>query len=124
MVIEVRDIHKSFDSLEVIRGVSLEVRRGEVMSIVGPSGAGKSTLLQKMGPLDRPDSGQVIYDGEDVLRLNERRLARFRNRRIGFVFQFHQLLPEFTMLENVAMPALIGGESREAAFARALELIE
>ena len=109
MVIEVRDIHKSFDSLEVIRGVSLEVRRGEVMSIVGPSGAGKSTLLQIMGTLDRPDSGQVIYDGEDVLRLNERRLARFRNRRIGFVFQFHQLLPEFTMLENVAMPALIGG---------------
>ena len=124
MVIEVRDIHKSFDSLEVIRGVSLEVRRGEVMSIVGPSGAGKSTLLQIMGTLDRPDSGQVIYDGEDVLRLNERRLARFRNRRIGFVFQFHQLLPEFTMLENVAMPALIGGESREAAFARAMELIE
>lgn len=124
MVIEVRDIHKSFDSLEVIRGVSLEVRRGEVMSIVGPSGAGKSTLLQIMGTLDRPDSGQVIYDSEDVLRLNERRLARFRNRRIGFVFQFHQLLPEFTMLENVAMPALIGGESREAAFARAMELIE
>lgn len=123
-MIEVKDIHKSFDRLEVIKGVSLDVRRGEVMSIVGPSGAGKSTLLQIMGTLDRPDSGTVVYDGNDVFTLNERKLARFRNRTIGFVFQFHQLLPEFSMLENVAMPALIGGRNRDEAFRRAAELID
>lgn len=122
-MIAVRDIHKSFDRLEVIRGVSLDVRRGEVMSIVGPSGAGKTTLLQIMGTLDRPDSGTVSYGDEDVFRLSDRKLAHFRNARIGFVFQFHQLLPEFSMLENVAMPALIGGSSRKDAFTRAEELI-
>ena len=123
-LISLRDIHKNFDRLEVIRGVDLDVRKGEVMSIVGPSGAGKTTLLQIMGTLDRPDSGLVSYAGDDVFSLNDRKLARFRNRRIGFVFQFHQLLPEFSMLENVAMPALIGGFPREEAFAHARELIE
>ncbi len=123
-MIQVKNIHKSFDTLEVIKGVSLDVRDGEVMSIVGPSGAGKSTLLQIMGTLDRPDSGEVIYNGESVLQLNEKKLSHFRNRSIGFVFQFHQLLPEFSMLENVAMPALIGGKDYRTAFARAKELID
>ena len=123
-MIQVKNIHKSFDTLEVIKGVSLDVRDGEVMSIVGPSGAGKSTLLQIMGTLDRPDSGEVIYNGENVLQLNEKKLSHFRNRSIGFVFQFHQLLPEFSMLENVAMPALIGGTDNRTAFARAKELID
>ncbi len=123
ILISLRDIHKSFERLEVIRGVSLDVRRSEVMSIVGPSGAGKTTLLQIMGTLDRPDSGSVSYAGEDVFSLNDRKLTRFRNRRIGFVFQFHQLLPEFSMLENVAMPALIGGMARGKAFEHARELI-
>ena len=123
-MIQVKNIHKSFDTLEVIKGVSLDVRDGEVMSIVGPSGAGKSTLLQIMGTLDRPDSGEVIYNGENVLQLNEKKLSHFRNRSIGFVFQFHQLLPEFSLLENVAMPALIGGKDYRTAFARAKELID
>lgn len=123
-MIQVKNIHKSFDTLEVIKGVSLDVRDGEVMSIVGPSGAGKSTLLQIMGTLDRPDCGEVIYNGESVLQLNEKKLSHFRNRSIGFVFQFHQLLPEFSMLENVAMPALIGGKDYRTAFARAMELID
>lgn len=123
-MISLRDIHKSYDGLEVIRGVDLDVVPGEIMSIVGPSGAGKTTLLQIMGTLDRPDSGVVSYEGENVLKLSESRLARFRNASIGFVFQFHQLLPEFTMLENVAMPALIGGASRKDAYARAAELID
>lgn len=123
-LISLSDIHKSFDRLEVIRGVDLDVRKGEVMSVVGPSGAGKTTLLQIMGTLDRPDRGTVSYAGEDVFRLNDRKLAKFRNSRIGFVFQFHQLLPEFSMLENVALPALIGGASRGEAFGHARELIE
>ena len=123
-MIQVKNIHKSFDTLEVIKGVSLDVRDGEVMSIVGPSGAGKSTLLQIMGTLDRPDSGEVIYNGENVLQLNEKKLSHFRNRSIGFVFQFHQLLPEFSMLENVVMPALIGGTDNRTAFARAKEVID
>lgn len=123
-LISLSDIHKSFDRLEVIRGVDLDVRKGEVMSVVGPSGAGKTTLLQIMGTLDRPDRGTVSYAGEDVFMLNDRKLAKFRNSRIGFVFQFHQLLPEFSMLENVALPALIGGVSRGEAFGHARELIE
>lgn len=118
-----RDIHKSYDRLEVIKGVSLDVMPGEIMSIVGPSGAGKTTLLQIMGTLDRPDSGVVSYDGRDVSGFSDTRIARFRNSSIGFVFQFHQLLPEFSMLENVAMPAMIGGVGRNEAFARAAELI-
>lgn len=118
------DIRKSFDRLEVLRGVSLDVEAGEVMSIVGPSGAGKTTLLHIMGTLDRPDSGKVSYDGRDLFGLSSNELARFRNSSVGFVFQFHQLLPEFSMIENVAMPALIGGMRRKEAFARASELID
>ena len=123
-MIELSDIRKSYDSLEVVKGVGLCVDKGEVMSIVGPTGAGKSTLLHIMGTLDRPDSGKVVYDGVDVLQLSQKRLAGFRNANIGFVFQFHQLLPEFTMVENVAMPALIAGQRRKDAFARAMELID
>lgn len=123
-MISMRGIHKSFDRLEVLRGVDLDVRQGEIMSIVGASGAGKTTLLQILGTLDRPDSGTVEYDGTRVFDLGTKALARFRNRNIGFIFQFHQLLPEFSMLENVAMPALIGGENRAAAMRRAAELID
>lgn len=123
-MISLSDIRKSFDRLEVLRGVSLDVEAGEVMSIVGPSGAGKTTLLHIMGTLDRPDSGKVSYDGRDLSGLSSNELARFRNSSVGFVFQFHQLLPEFYMIENVAMPALIGGMRRKEAFARASELID
>ena len=118
-MITATDITKSFDGLQVLRGISLEIRPAEVMAIVGPSGAGKTTLLQILGSLDRPDTGSVSYDGTDIFALGDASMARFRNANIGFVFQFHQLLPEFTMLENVAMPALIGGASRSDAFARA-----
>lgn len=123
-MISMHGIHKSFDRLEVLRGVDLDVRQGEILSIVGASGAGKTTLLQILGTLDRPDSGTVEYDGTRVFDLGTKALARFRNRNIGFIFQFHQLLPEFSMLENVAMPALIGGENRAAAMRRAAELID
>lgn len=123
-MIELKDIHRSFGALEVIRGVDLAIHKGEIVSIVGPSGAGKTTLLQIMGTLDRPTSGSVVYDGTDVGELSSARLARFRNASIGFVFQFHQLLPEFTLLENVAMPALIGGRRRSEAFAEAAKLID
>ena len=123
-MISLSDIRKSFDRLEVLRGVSLDVEAGEVMSIVGPSGAGKTTLLHIMGTLDRPDSGKVSYDGRDLSGLSSNELARFRNSSVGVVFQFHQLLPEFSMIENVAMPALIGGMRRKEAFARASELID
>ncbi len=123
-MIEIRNIEKSYDSLKVLKGVSLDINRGEIISIVGPSGAGKTTLLQIIGSLERPDSGSVSYDGENILALKDSRLAQFRNRNIGFVFQFHQLLPEFSVLENVAMPALIHGANRNEAFRRAGELIE
>lgn len=119
-----RDIHKSFDRLEVLRGVDLEVNSGEILAIVGASGAGKTTLLHILGTLDRPDSGTVEYSGTRVFDLSPRELARFRNRNIGFVFQFHQLLPEFTLLENVAMPALIGGDRRADAMRCAADLID
>ena len=123
-MISVSDIRKSFEGLEVLRGVSLSVDPAEIVAIVGPSGAGKTTLLQIIGSLERPDSGTVSYDGTDLFKLPQKQLAAFRNRNIGFVFQFHSLLPEFTMLENVAMPALIGGESRAEAERRAMELID
>ena len=114
-MIQLTNITKSFGTLQVLRGIDMEVQKGEVVSIVGPSGAGKTTLLQIIGTLDRPDGGMVMIDGTDVGRMRERELAAFRNKRIGFVFQFHQLLPEFTALENVMIPALIGGcGSREA----------
>lgn len=122
-MIELRNIEKKFGRLQVLNGVSVAIEKGEIVSIVGPSGAGKTTLLQIAGTLDKPDAGQVVYDGVDVLSLSERRLSEFRNRNIGFVFQFHQLLPEFTALENVAIPALIRGDRRSAAFGRAEELL-
>lgn len=123
-MINIRHISRSFGSLRVLDDISLEIRKGEVMAITGPSGAGKTTLLQIIGSLDRPDSGSVEYDGTDIFGLKEQKLASFRNRNIGFVFQSSQLLPEFTMLENVAMPALIGGGSRKDAFASAKRLLD
>ncbi len=123
-MIHVKDIHKSFDTLEVLRGVSLEIAKSEIVSIVGPSGAGKTTLLQLIGTLDKPDSGEICIDGVDFSKLNERELAAFRNRRIGFIFQFHQLLPEFNALENVMIPALIARTDSKKATARAKELLD
>ena len=123
MMIELTDITKSFGSLQVLRGISLNIDKGEVVSIVGPSGAGKTTLLQIMGTLDRPDDGQLTIDGTDVARLKERGLSAFRNRHIGFVFQFHQLLPEFTAQENVMIPALIAGIGRKEAQERAAQVL-
>ena len=106
-MIELQGITKSFGSLQVLKGIDLTIDKGEVVSIVGPSGAGKTTLLQIMGTLDKPDTGRILLNGTEINRLKERELAAFRNREIGFVFQFHQLLPEFTALENVTIPALI-----------------
>lgn len=123
-MIEVRDIVKSYDKLCVLDGVSLDIGRGEIVAVTGPSGAGKTTLLQIVGSLERADSGSVSYEGTRLETLGEKALARFRNVNIGFIFQFHQLLPEFTLLENVEMPALIGGRSRAEARRRAMELIE
>lgn len=118
------DIHKSFDNLEVLKGIDLTIDDGEVVAIVGPSGAGKTTLLQLLGTLDSPDKGYVYYDDTDIYTLRDRQLAAFRGKNIGFVFQFHQLLPEFNVLENVAMPALIAGVRRSEAFERARKLID
>lgn len=123
-MIRVKGIKKSFDNLQVLKGIDLDIGRGDIVSIVGPSGAGKTTLLQIIGSLDKPDSGSVEYDDTDLFSLSEKRMAQFRNRNIGFVFQFHQLLPEFTMEENVAMPALIAGENRKTAIERARKLID
>jgi len=124
MMIELEGITKSFGSLQVLKGIDLTIAKGEIVSIVGPSGAGKTTLLQIMGTLDRPDSGRVVLNGTEVNRLNEKALSAFRNKEIGFVFQFHQLLPEFTALENVAIPALIRGESAGNARRKAMEMLE
>lgn len=118
------DIHKSYGKLEVLRGISLQIGRGEVVSVVGASGAGKTTLLHIIGTLDVYDRGRVVIDGRDVSGLNDRQLSDFRNRRIGFVFQFHHLLPEFTALENVCIPAFIAGVGRRAAERRAYELLK
>lgn len=123
-MIEIRNIEKSFDRLKVLKGIDLDIGNAEIVSIVGPSGAGKTTLLQIIGSLDRPDSGSVRFDGTDLFSLSTSKLARFRNVNIGFVFQFHQLLPEFTMEENVAMPAMIGGASQTEAISKARELID
>ena len=122
-MIRVEDIHKSFGSLEVLKGVDLEIQKGEIVSIIGKSGAGKTTLLQIIGTLDRPDSGSVVIDGVDVFELKEKELADFRNRHIGFIFQFHQLLPEFNALENVMMPAMIARMSEKEAEQRAVQLL-
>lgn len=123
-MIEIEHINKSYGQLHVLRDVSVTIEKGEIVSIVGPSGAGKTTLLQIIGALDAPDSGSVRYDGVDVLKMRDNELARFRNMNIGFVFQFHQLLPEFTTVENVAIPALIGGLKQGEARRRALELLD
>ncbi|MGN1264093.1 MAG: ABC transporter ATP-binding protein [Prevotella sp.] len=123
-MIKIQGIKKSFGSLEVLKGIDLEISKGEVVSIVGPSGAGKTTLLQIIGTLDRPDSGSVIVDGIDTSRMNGRKLAEFRNLHVGFVFQFHQLLPEFTALENIMIPAYIAGKSTKEAKRRAMELLD
>ena len=122
-MIQLENITKSFGSLQVLRGIDLQIEKGEVVSIVGPSGAGKTTLLQIMGTLDAPDTGMVRIDGTEVGRMKEKELSAFRNRRIGFVFQFHQLLPEFTALENVMLPALIDGLGRREAQSSALEML-
>lgn len=124
MIIEMRGITKRFGQLEVLKGIDLDINKGEVVSIVGPSGAGKTTLLQIMGTLYKPDSGSISINGEDVLRLKGNALSRFRNRHLGFVFQFHQLLPEFTALENVMIPAYIGGMKGHAVKQRAEELLD
>lgn len=123
-MIELDNITRSFGSLQVLKGINLNIERGEVVSITGPSGAGKTTLLQIMGSLDKPDGGRVLYDGQDITRMNEKEISAFRNRHIGFVFQFHQLLPEFTALENITIPMLIAGQGMRQANARAKELLE
>ena len=122
-MIEVKNIHKSFGTLEVLKGVNLTVKKGEIVSIIGKSGAGKTTLLQIIGTLDKPDSGNIMIDGVDVFALKEKELADFRNRHIGFIFQFHQLLPEFTTLENVMMPAMIACMEEKEAEQRAMKLL-
>lgn len=123
-MIELDNITRSFGSLQVLKGISLNIERGEVVSITGPSGAGKTTLLQIMGSLDKPDGGKVLYDGQDITRMSEKEISAFRNKHIGFVFQFHQLLPEFTALENISIPMLIAGQGMRQANARAKELLE
>ena len=123
-MIKLEGITKSFGSLQVLKGIDLEINKGEIVSIVGPSGAGKTTLLQIMGTLDKPDAGTVQIDGTVVSRMKEKELSAFRNKNIGFVFQFHQLLPEFTALENVMIPALIAGVSSKEANDRAMKILD
>ena len=122
-MIDIKGIKKSFGTLEVLKGIDLHINKGEVVSIVGPSGAGKTTLLQIIGTLDKPDAGSVCVDGVDTTRLSSKQLSDFRNRHIGFVFQFHQLLPEFTAIENIMIPAYISGDSPKDARRRAEELL-
>ena len=123
-MIEINDIKKSFGSLQVLKGIDLRIEKGEIVSIVGPSGAGKTTLLQIIGTLDKPDSGTIKIDGIGISSLSAGKLADFRNRHIGFVFQFHRLLPEFTAIENIMIPAYIGGTNKSEAKKRAKELLE
>ena len=123
-MIDITNITKSFGSLQVLKGIDLHIDRGEIVSIVGPSGAGKTTLLQIIGTLDRPDTGTVCVDGIDTTTLSSKKLSDFRNRHLGFVFQFHQLLPEFTAIENIMLPAFIAGTSRRQAKERAQELLQ
>lgn len=123
-ILSIRNIHKSFGALEVLKGIDTDIARGEIVSIVGASGAGKTTLLQVMGTLLRPDEGSITLADTDVTRLGDAALSRFRNQHIGFIFQFHQLLPEFTALENVMLPALIAGQSKRVAANRAAELLD
>lgn len=123
-MIDIKNITKSFGSLQVLKGIDLHINKGEIVSIVGPSGAGKTTLLQIIGTLDKPDSGSIVIDGIDVSNLSKAKLSDFRNRHLGFVFQFHQLLPEFTALENIMIPAFIAGTSQSEAKDRAMELLK
>lgn len=123
-MIDIKNITKSFGSLQVLKGIDLPINKGEIVSIVGPSGAGKTTLLQIIGTLDKPDSGSIVIDGIDVSNLSKAKLSDFRNRHLGFVFQFHQLLPEFTALENIMIPAFIAGTSQSEAKERAMELLK
>jgi lipoprotein-releasing system ATP-binding protein len=123
-MIELDNITRSFGSLQVLKGISLKVDKGEIISITGPSGAGKTTLLQIMGSLDKPDTGRVLYDGRDITTMGEKELSSFRGSHIGFVFQFHQLLPEFTAKENIMIPMLIAGKNMHDAASRASELLE
>ena len=123
-MIEINNITKSFGTLQVLKGIDLQIGKGEVVSIVGPSGAGKTTLLQIIGTLDKPDTGTVRIDDVDVTSLGQKKLSDFRNSRLGFVFQFHQLLPEFTAIENIMIPAYIAGKSRKEARMRAEELLQ
>ena len=122
-MIQAKNIHKSFGELEVLKGVDLDIMKGEIVSIVGPSGAGKTTLLQILGTLDKPNAGEVLVDNVDFSRLGEKELAAFRNKHIGFIFQFHQLLPEFTALENVMIPALIAGKDQKETIQKAKEIL-
>ena len=123
-MIDIKNITKRFGSLQVLKGIDLHINKGEIVSIVGPSGAGKTTLLQIIGTLDKPDSGSIVIDGIDVSNLSKAKLSDFRNRHLGFVFQFHQLLPEFTALENIMIPAFIAGTSQSEAKERAMELLK
>lgn len=123
-MIQIENLTKNFGDLQVLKGVNLTIEKGEVISIVGSSGAGKTTLLQLIGTLDKPTGGTIRFNGEDLGRLNSKRLAAFRNSHIGFVFQFHQLLPEFTALENIVIPALIAGRKRSEAEAEAMQLLQ
>jgi lipoprotein-releasing system ATP-binding protein len=123
MILQAENIYKKYGTLEVLKGVSLQVKKGEIVSLVGPSGAGKSTLLHIVGTLDKPDSGTVKIDDKDVFSQNEKALSAFRNNSLGFIFQFHHLLPEFTAVENVCIPAFIAGKKKNDAQARAKELL-
>lgn len=123
-MIDIKGITKSFGSLQVLKGIDIHIKKGEIVSIVGPSGAGKTTLLQIIGTLDKPNSGSITIDGVDVSTLSTKKLSDFRNKHIGFVFQFHQLLPEFTALENIMIPAYIAGKSNKEAMKRANELLD
>ena len=123
-MIEIKNIHKSFGQLEVLKGIDLRIKKGEIVSIVGPSGAGKTTLLQIIGTLDKPNEGEVMINDTNISKLSNNKLSDFRNQHIGFVFQFHQLLPEFTALENIMIPAFIGGISKSVAKQKAEELLE
>ena len=123
-MIEIKNIHKSFGQLEVLKGIHLSIKKGEIVSIVGPSGAGKTTLLQIIGTLDKPNEGEVMINDTNISKLSNNKLSDFRNQHIGFVFQFHQLLPEFTALENIMIPAFIGAVSKSVAKQKAEELLE
>jgi lipoprotein-releasing system ATP-binding protein len=123
-MIKAKSLTKSFGKIQVLKGVDLEIQRGEVVSIVGSSGAGKTTLLQILGTLERPDSGEIDFDGENPMVLNDHKLSAFRNQHIGFIFQFHQLLPEFTSIENVMIPGMIAGKTKAELEQRAKELLE